>query len=95
MCAYSFGRTSTAFDIPNERCLAVTHVPKSYWRMLYNKQCDADVVKVDLIACTLHYIRGLLGMETKLERLLMHKADIETSQRDAHVRMRAELESIE
>ena len=43
----------------------------------------------------LHYIRGLLGMETKLERLLIHKANIETSQRYAHVRMRAELDSIE
>ena len=77
MCAYSFGRTSTAFDIPNECCLAVTHVPKSYWRMLYNRHRDADVVKFDLIARTLflHCLRRLLGMATKLERSLVHKAD--------------------
>ena len=75
----------------------MTHVPKSYWRILYNRHRDADVVKFDLIARTLclHCIRGLLGMTTKLERLLVHKADIETSQRDAPVRLRAELESIE
>ena len=77
--------------------MTVIRVPKSYWRMLYNKPCDADVVKFDLIGYTLflHYIRGLLGMETKLERLLVHKANIETSRRDAHLRLRAELESIE
>jgi len=65
--------------------------------MLYNTHRDADVVKFDLIARTLclHCIRGLLGMTTKLERLLVHKADIETSQRNAPVRLRAELESIE
>ena len=95
VCAYSFGRTSTAFDIPNECCLAVTHVPKSYWRILYNRHRDADVVKFDLIARTLflHCLRRLLGMATKLERLLVHKADI--PHRGMHLSARAKLESIE
>ena len=72
-------------------------MPKSYWRILYNRHRDADVVKFDLIARTLflHCLRRLLGMATKLERLLVHKANIQTSQRDAPVRLRAELESIE
>ena len=65
--------------------------------MLYNKHCDAHVVKFDLTARTLllHCIRGLLSMYTKLERLLLHKAVIDTLQRDVPVRLRVELESVE